>query len=92
MSDEPDYILEISTAPRADDPAPPSSRSGSSSTSPPSEARPWIGVHFECCGIYARIYRRPDSPVYAGQCPRCLARITARVGADGTPQRLFRAS
>jgi hypothetical protein len=54
-------------------------------------ARPYIGVLFECCGVYVRIYRRPAEPVYRGRCPRCLRTATARVGPGGTNERVFRA-
>jgi hypothetical protein len=53
--------------------------------------RPYIGIHFECCGTYARIYRQPDQTVYAGRCPRCLRAVRVRVGPDGTTARIFRA-
>jgi len=53
--------------------------------------RPFIGVHFECCGVYARIYRRPDQKEYVGRCPRCFRTVRVRVGPDGTDARLFRA-
>jgi hypothetical protein len=59
---------------------------------PASAARPYIGVFFECCGLYSRIYRHPDSAEYAGRCPRCLATVRAQVGPDGTTQRIFRAT
>lgn len=54
-------------------------------------ARPWIGILFRCCSVYARIYRDPAQPVYRGCCPRCGAQVTARVGPGGTSQRLFSA-
>ena len=53
--------------------------------------RPYIGIHFECCGVYARVYRRHDQTTYAGRCPRCLRPVRVRVGPDGTNTRLFRA-
>ncbi len=53
--------------------------------------RPYIGVYFECCSVYARIYRRPDEKVYQGRCPNCLAIVRVRVGPDGTNSRIFRA-
>ncbi len=53
--------------------------------------RPWVGINFECCGVYARIYRDPAASQYVGRCPRCRSPITLRVGADGVESRLFRA-
>jgi hypothetical protein len=58
---------------------------------PPAESRPYIGILFECCGIYARLYRRPDRMVYQGRCPKCLRSVRVRVGRDGVNSRLFRA-
>jgi hypothetical protein len=53
--------------------------------------RPYISIYFECCGVYARIYRQPEKMVYYGHCPRCLRTVTVRVGPEGTRARLFRA-
>ncbi|TWT45831.1 hypothetical protein RAS1_22660 [Phycisphaerae bacterium RAS1] len=53
--------------------------------------RPFIGILFDCCGVYGRIYRDPDADRYDGRCPRCLRRLTVRVGHDGVQQRIFRA-
>ncbi len=54
--------------------------------------RPWIGVHFECCNCYTRIYRRPDVAQYAGRCPRCGRTVTVEVGPEGVSARIFRAT
>jgi len=56
-------------------------------------ARGWphVSILFECCGVYARIYRRPDEDRYRGRCPKCLRSLELRVGPDGTPARMFRA-
>ncbi len=51
--------------------------------------RPWVGVHFDCCSVYTRLYRSADGTVYRGVCPRCLRRVTLRVGPDGTSARFF---
>ena len=62
-----------------------------SQPSVPPPGRPYIGVYFECCGLYARVYRNADETQYAGRCPKCLALVRAHVGPDGTAQRIFRA-
>lgn len=53
--------------------------------------RPFVGVHFECCNVYTRIYRNPDDREYVGRCPNCLRPVRLRVGKDGTNARMFRA-
>lgn len=66
---------------RAGQPLPPADR----------PSRRYIGILFECCGVYQRVYRREGQRVYEGRCPRCLRSVRVRVGPDGTEQRLFRA-
>jgi len=53
--------------------------------------RPYLGILFECCGVYARVYRQPHEMIYRGRCPKCLRLVQVRVGPDGTPARFFRA-
>ena len=53
--------------------------------------RPWLGVHFECCGVYARVYRNAEGTAYTGRCPRCTRRLSFRVGRSGTNARFFTA-
>ena len=53
--------------------------------------RSYIGVYFECCGVYARVYRQPSQTAYHCRCPRCLRQVRVRVGPEGTNARLFRA-
>ncbi len=55
------------------------------------EARPFIGVLFECCGIYARVYRAAGMPEYRGRCPKCLRAMRVRIGPGGVDARFFRA-
>jgi len=56
--------------------------------------RAYIGVLFDCCRVYARVYKNAAGTAYVGWCPRCARSITARCGhgQDGTDQRIFRAN
>ena len=81
MSDEPDYILDINGL----------SESSSSEPDITPEGRAWIGVQFECCGTYSRIYRNPEGTAYKGHCPRCSKPVRVKVGPGGTHSRMFRA-
>lgn len=53
--------------------------------------RPWIGIHFQCCGVYTRVYRHRDATSYEGRCPKCAAKVNLRVGPDGVASRVFTA-
>lgn len=59
---------------------------------PEPHRRPWVGIHFECCGAYARVYRNAEGSAYVGWCPRCQRQIRLKVGPGGTCDRFFRAS
>lgn len=56
----------------------------------PDKARPYLGINFSCCGVYARIYKTARGDAYAGHCPRCLKPIRVPIGPGGTNQRIFR--
>ena len=58
---------------------------------PGAAARPYIGILFDCCGVYVRVYRRPEQDEYTGRCPNCLRPVKVRVAPDGTNSRIFRA-
>lgn len=59
--------------------------------SPEFRGRPFLGVYFECCRVYARVYRNGEGTAYTGCCPRCLRDLTIPIGPGGTDARFFRA-
>lgn len=58
----------------------------------PVEKRKYIGIQFECCGTYARIYFNKAQNAYVGRCPKCLKNVKVMVDKErGTSQRFFKA-
>ncbi len=82
VSDTPDYHLEVRGL---------ADSAGSNHVAPPGalKGRPWVGIRFECCGAYTRVYRNAEGTAYHGFCPRCGRTVTLRVGEGGTSARFF---
>jgi len=53
--------------------------------------RRYVGVVFDCCRVYARVYVNRDETAYVGYCPKCSKRVQLRIGPDGTDARFFTA-
>jgi hypothetical protein len=51
----------------------------------------FLGVHFMCCDVYARVYPNREQTAYEGRCPRCGKQVEFRIGAGGTDARFFQA-
>ena len=55
--------------------------------------RKFIGVWFECCHAYGRLYKSKDGTIYRGRCPKCLRTVQVRVdenAENATNRRFFR--
>jgi len=53
------------------------------------EGRQWLGIFFNCCHVYGRIYKDGSGRRYVGRCPSCAAEVTVPVGPGGTARRFF---
>jgi hypothetical protein len=57
-----------------------------------SEKRSFLGVMFECCKVYVRVYIDPSGEAYNGRCPRCSKTVRFVVGEGGSGSRTWRVS
>ncbi len=55
------------------------------------EQRKFLGIMFQCCSVYGRIYENKDKTAYVGRCPRCLRNVRVKIGEGGSNQRFFEA-
>ena len=53
-------------------------------------SKPFLGIVFDCCGVYARVYVNRDGTAYTGRCPRCGKSIVVRIAEDGSADRFLR--
>lgn len=81
MPEEPAYIVDIDDLKGI----------GDDSGSRRNRRSRWLGVRFDCCSVYLRIYKNAAGTAYVGHCPKCCRPVTIRVGPGGTSQRFFRA-
>lgn len=51
----------------------------------------YLGIMFDCCNVYGRIYKNKEGTAYVGRCPRCMRSVRVPVGKGGTNRRFFRA-
>lgn len=55
------------------------------------EKKKFLGIMFNCCGVYGRIYENKDKTAYVGRCPKCMRTVSVRIGEGGSEQRFFNA-
>ena len=77
--------LDLSSDPPPKQPEP------SVETSEAAPQRKFIGVKFNCCGVYQRIYVNKDGTAYEGRCPKCYKSVKFKIGSGGTDHRFFEA-
>ena len=54
--------------------------------------RKYLGIMFECCNVYQRIYANKENTAYVGNCPKCYKRVQIKIGEGGTNSRFFKAT
>jgi hypothetical protein len=58
----------------------------------PAPRRKYIGIQFDCCHKYDRIYVNRMGTAYEGKCPGCYRAVKIRIGEGGVETRFFRGS
>ncbi|MEW6049469.1 MAG: hypothetical protein AB1644_00140 [Candidatus Zixiibacteriota bacterium] len=53
--------------------------------------KPFVGMHFRCCGVYSRIYLNAAGTAFVGWCPKCARKAEVRVTPTGSDTRFFSA-
>ena len=56
----------------------------------PVQQRRLVGIHFQCCSVYSRVYVNQQGTAYAGNCPRCGRKVILKMGRDETNARFLR--
>lgn len=49
----------------------------------------FLGIQFDCCGVYGRAYLNRQGTAYEARCPKCLRTVQFQVGEGGTDSRFF---
>ena len=55
------------------------------------EKKKFLGIYFDCCNTYGRLYKNKEGTHYTGRCPRCLRPLAVPIGKGGVDTRFFRA-
>ena len=57
----------------------------------PSKPRPYIGMLFQCCHVYTRIYVNKTGTAYSGMCPKCGKAVRIKTGPGGSKSKFWTA-
>ncbi len=53
--------------------------------------RPFLGIIFDCCRVYQRIYLNRKGDAFVGFCPKCGKKVEIKISPHGSSDRFFRA-
>lgn len=59
------------------------------SNSEENKKKPYLGIMFNCCKVYTRIYKNKAGDAYIGRCPKCSRSVRVSIGEGGVNQRIF---
>lgn len=51
--------------------------------------RPFVGILFQCCGAYSRVFINRAGDGYQGNCPKCSKPVKLRIAPGGSDARFF---
>lgn len=59
------------------------------------DPKKFLGIYFECCHVYGRLYQNAQATHYVGRCPKCMMNLKVPIGNGDNPnatnQRFFKA-
>ena len=51
--------------------------------------RPYVGITWDCCHVYSRVYLNKKGTAYVGWCPKCGKRVQMNLSPTGSKSRFF---
>jgi len=51
--------------------------------------RQYVGITFNCCNVYTRIYINKKRDAFVGWCPKCAKNVTIKISPDGEDSQFF---
>lgn len=85
LSSDPNFSRNSSPVPGAGSRPP----SAEPNAVPPDAPKKFVGIRFNCCGIYVRVYVNKEGTAYEGRCPKCARPVKLKIGSGGTDNRFF---